>query len=288
MSFADRYRQWEKQATERIKRCYLAVRRPAACVLVAAMAVAALLFMLLGDDSLLLQEGLSWINVAAQMVLPLSLLALAVLAVIHIKKDVPRLLLLFAGASAFYSIRLLAVGWMPALLVLAAGLIAWVFETRRQNALIGDLPAVRVKSVMLTVAGVLALFYTVYQTYSTFASAMSMAAMGGDGTYQFFYGLGDIVTGACTAAFCFMKSRPASVFHRMFFIGMPAVRALQAPLWIIALLQYEGLPALTFVRFGAEGAAAIALTLLVIVHAVKTRRKAAAATEPETEDAETA
>ena len=285
MQTEDKKQSWDEAAWAWLKRTFVRVRRTLVCALGAAMAVGALLFMFTGEDSLLLAfaPGASWINMVAQCMLPFAMLALVVFSIVHIFRDVPRLLMLCAGSAAFYSVRLLAVGWAPALLILAAGLMLFALEAHRQNGLLRDVPRAKVKGVLLIIAGALALLWAAFQIYRTADSIVAQAGYSEGATYAFFTGFANLVGGACIAAACFMKNRPISVYYRMFFTGSTAIYILQTVLSCIALLQYQDVPALTYVSYFGNAVLVIAITALVVIHAIRALPKKAAAEEADAE-----
>lgn len=283
MQTEDKKQSWDDVAWERLKRGFVRARRTLACIAGAAMSLWALLLMLLGEDSLLLlfRQNIGWINIVAQCMLPFTMLALTVFAVVHIFKDVPRLLLLCAGASAFYSIRLLAIGWKPGLLVLFAGLLLFAMEAHRQCSLLKDVPREKVKSTMLVIAGVLALLWSAFHVYRAADTIISQTGYSEGQTYAFFTGLGNVVGGICIAVACFMKNRPISVYYRMFFTGSVAIFILQSVLSIVALLQYPEVPVLTYINYFANAILAVAITALVVIQTIKALPKKSAPPEDE-------
>ena len=66
----------------------------------------------------------------------------------------------------------------------------------------------------------------------------------------------------------------------MFFTGSAAIYVPQSALSVVALLKYTNVPAMTYVNYFGSAALVIAITLLVVIHAAKTRRLKGAAAEP--------
>ena len=290
MQSGDKKKSWDEAAWEWLKRTFVLIRRPLVCVLAVLMLLGSLLYMFVGEDTMVNLFQLDWMNFIAQAMLPLSVLALAVLAVIHIFKDVPRLLLLFSGCAVFYSVRLLAIGWEPGLLPFVAGLLLFAFEMHRRNALLKEVPRVKVKSVLLIVTGALALLWAVYQIYRTADSVINQVGYSDGATFSFFTGLANLVGGVCIAVACFTKNRPISVYYRMFFTGATAIYILQSVLSCVALTQYPDVPTLTYINYFGNAALIVAITVLVIIHTIRSlpkKAKAEAVSEDtEAEDAE--
>ena len=291
MQSDDKKKSWDEAAWEWLKRTFVLIRRPLVCVLAVLMLLGSLLYMFVGEDTMVNLFQLDWMNFIAQAMLPLSVLALAVLAVIHIFKDVPRLLLLFSGCAVFYSVRLLAIGWEPGLLPFVAGLLLFAFEMHRQNALLKEVPRVKVKSVLLTVTGALALLWAVYQIYRTADSVINQVGYSDGATFSFFTGLANLVGGVCIAIACFRKNRPINVYYRMFFTGSTAIYIFQSVLSCVALTKYTDVPTLTYINYFGNAALIVAITVLVIIHTIrslpgKAQAVAEEADEETAEDAE--
>ena len=264
-----------------LKRTFVRISKPLVCVIAALMSVGVLVIM---QTQGVLQRlfALDVLNMVSQCVLPFTALALAVIAVIHIFKAVPRLLLLSAGFSAFLSLQLLASGWTPALLMLGAGLLLFVLEIYRQNRLLHDVPRQKVKGVLLIIAGALALVWAAYQIYATYTAITSQTGYSEGNTVAFFTGLANLVGCICIALACFMKNRPISVYYRMFFTGSAAIYILQSVLGCVALLKYTGVPVQTYAAYIGNAAAVLAITALIVIHTIKSLPKKAATVVEET------
>jgi hypothetical protein len=210
-----------------------------------------------------------------------------VFALINTRRDMSRLLMLFAGCAAFYALPIVAVGWTPGLLMLAAGLGAFALAATRQTKLLKDEPREKVKGKMLIIAAVLAILYGGYQAFNTYVLATFYAAYGVPqySTYYFFIGFANVIGCIGLAAVCFMKNRPTSVFYRMFFVGAILNLTLQIPLKIISALQNTEMNAYSYVQSGTDILVLIIL-VLVLLHAIRTRsRKVMAETDAELEEA---
>jgi hypothetical protein len=211
---------------------------------------------------------------------------MVVLAVMNAVRDFPRLMMLFAGSSVFFAIRYLTLGWIPGLLLLAAGLSALALTATRQYTLLKDDPREKVKGKMLIIAAVLAILYSGYQGYISIMYATAYAAYGipQNSTFYFFTGLATIAFNLSLAAACFMKNRRTSVFYRMFFLGAMFVLTLQLPSKWIGV-DFSGADFLAWIQVAAS-VAVLVITVLVLLHAILTRcKKAAAVAEAEAEEA---
>ena len=284
MQTEDKKQSIDEAAWAWLKRTFVSIRKPLVCIIAALMSLGVLVIM---QTQGVLQRlfALDVINMVSQCVLPFAALALTVIAVIHIFKAVPRLLLLSAGFSAFLSLQLLASGWPAALLMLGAGLLLFMLEIHHQNRLLVDVPREKVKSVLLVAAAVLALLWAAYQIYATYTAITSQVGYSEGNTLAFFTGLANFVGGICIALACFKKNRPVSVYYRMFFTGAAAIYILQAVLGCVALLKYTGVPAQTYAAYFGNAAAVLAITVLIVIHTIRSLPKKAAAAEETPEDA---
>ena len=144
----------------------------------------------------------------------------------------------------------------------------------------------KVKSVLLIVAGALALLWAVYQIYRTADSVINQVGYSDGATFSFFTGLANLVGGVCIAIACFTKNRPISVYYRMFFTGATAIYILQSVLSCVALTQYPDVPTLTYINYFGNAALIVAITVLVIIHTIRSLPgKAKTETDEETAEA---
>jgi len=266
-----------EEVVEDKKERWMRALRVAAYVAVALVAALSLLLMMVGTNAVVTFEGVTWLGMILELLMPVITAVLIVLALMSIKKDVSRLLMLFGGSVMFYGAYMVALGWTLGLISCVAGLAVFILVGVRQSRLHKDEPREKVKGKMLIISAVLAILNGIVQIGYAMLLAMLLAGYYGRSdlaTAYFFVGLISAAGSFTLAATCFMKNRKTSVYYRMFFLGSLVVLATQMTSNIITALQVVGLSIAGY-AYLAGNAAALAALVLVIVHALRTRKKTA-------------
>lgn len=290
MQTKDKKASFDEVAWQWLARVTAKIWRKVVCAIGAAMSIGFLIIMA-KDGLVQALLAMDVMNMLSRSVMILAPLLLAVFAIIHIFKPLPRLLMLFAGIAVFLGAELVVETLTSALLLAGAGLLVFASEASRQTVLLCDEPRKKQKGVMLIIAGVLALVWVGYQVYRAVISIQSMVGYSDGMTYAFFVGLINAVGGICIAITCFMKNRPTSVFYRMFFTGAVAAFLMYSWLscvqFLINIEQMQAVtetavPVMSYVHYFGNAALQTAITVLVVLHAILSRpRKAKCSAEAE-------
>ena len=265
------------------KQRWLNIAYKLACVLLAVLSVVALILMAAGPRVILWYDNVYWLDAIINSLMPTVAVAAVVVALVNLKKETPRLLMLVGGSVGFWGAYLTAMGWTSGLLLVVASLAVLVVMYMRLESLYQEEPAAKVKGKMLVVAGVLSVLVGLVQIAYAVFIAMMFGSNGAPqmSTAYFFVGLIYLAGSLGLAAACFAKNHRASVYYRMFFLGvMVVMTALMAgnvlfTLQMHMILQLFGLSFISYIVFAAN-AAVLAVLVLVLVHTIRTRKKPAA------------
>ena len=271
------------------KQRWLNIAYKLACVLLAVLSVVALILMAAGPRVILWYDNVYWLDAIIKSLLPAVMVAAVVVALVNLKKETPKLLMLFGGSVGFWGAYLTAMGWTSGLLLVVAGLAVLVVMYMRLELLYREEPVAKVKSKMLVIAGVLSVLVALVQI----AYAVFIAMVFGSNrtpevsTAYFFVGLIYLAGSVGLAAACFAKNHRASVYYRMFFLGVMVVMTALMAGNVLFTLQLFGLSFVSYIVFIAY-AAVLAVLVLVLVHTIRTRKQPAALAEAADEAAEQA
>jgi hypothetical protein len=143
-------------ATTDKKQRWLNIAYKLACVLLAALSVLTLVLMAAGPEAILRYENAYWLDAVINSLMPTVTVAAAVVALVNLKKEMPKLLMLFSGSVGFFGAYLTAlISWPVGLLLVAAALAVLIVVGMRQCELYRQDPVAKVKGKMLIIAGVL-------------------------------------------------------------------------------------------------------------------------------------
>jgi hypothetical protein len=237
-------------------------------------------------------------------ILPASGVALAILALINLKKSMPRLLMFFAGTAAATGIYLTSLSWTLGLLLAVAGVAVLVMEGIKQGQIYRDAPKAKTKGKMLIISGVLAILMGLVAGVGTFMAAMILAGIFGQSdmsTAYFFPGLFYVASLIALAVYCFIKRRKTSVFYRMFFLGSVIVFTVQMLVNLVTVFQQAGIMLEMYMGAGSgsfyfvlaniylfANAAVLIILVLVALHAIRTRKAVAQAIAADEEEGDAA
>ena len=241
----DNVREKDAVATDKKQR-WLGIAYKLACVLLAALSVLVLVLMLAGPRIILWYDNVYWLDAIIKSLLPAVMVAAVVVALVNLKKETPKLLMLFGGSVGFWGAYLTAMGWTSGLLLVVAGLAVLVVMYMRLELLYREEPVAKVKSKMLVIAGVLSVLVALVQI----AYAVFIAMVFGSNrtpevsTAYFFVGLIYLAGSVGLAAACFAKNHRASVYYRMFFLGVMVVMTALMAGNVLFTLQLLACPSL--------------------------------------------
>ena len=272
----DNVREKDAVATDKKQR-WLGIAYKLACVLLAALSVLVLVLMLAGPRIILWYDNVYWLDAIINSLMPTVAVAAVVVALVNLKKETPRLLMLVGGSVGFWGTYLTAMGWTSGLLLVVASLAVLVVMYMRLESLYQEEPAAKVKGKMLVVAGVLSVLVGLVQIAYAVFIAMMFGSNGAPqmSTAYFFVGLIYLAGSLGLAAACFAKNHRASVYYRMFFLGVMVVMTALMAGNVLFTLQLFGLSFISYIVFAAN-AAVLAVLVLVLVHTIRTRKKPAA------------
>ena len=286
----DNVREKDAAATDKKQR-WLNIVYKLACLLLAVLSVLVLVLMVAGPRVILWYDNVYWLDAVINSLMPAVMVAAAVVALVNLKKETPKLLMLFGGSVGFFGAYLTALaGWTTGLLLAVAGLAVLIVVGMRQGALYRQDPVAKTKGNMLIIAGVLSVLVALAQIgYAIFVAIWYAAYYGMPliSTAYFFTGLIYLAGGLALAVACFIKNRKVSVYYRMFFLGVMVLLTARMVHNVLFTIGEFGLYFVSYINFAAN-AAALAVLVLVLVHTIRTRKQPAALAAAADETAEEA
>ncbi len=221
---------------------------------------------------------MEWHEIVINLIQLCFPLLFAISAIVQMFKSMPRIMLLFNGAAALAFVNYVATGRLSMLCLLAAGLLAALYELVRYGRRMKAQPVRPVKRGLLIAAGVVAGLRATLAVTNTFSLLFERMPEGY--AVHIASGITGMVGMAALAVFCFLKNWRVGEFLRMFLVGASLLGVLVWPLDLLMLLEWK-IPLQSILISVLSELVSIFMVLFVLVHAAKHRREDVAPPEPE-------